>query len=209
MGEAAARIASARLVKVKVDASAPAAQIEAVRRAAPAARLIVDPNESWNIDLLRDMQPALAALDVALVEQPLPAADDDALAGFESAVPICADESCHVAADLPRLQGRYQAVNIKLDKTGGLTEALALRAAARAGGFRIMVGCMICSSLGIAPAFLVARGAEFVDLDGPLWLEADHDGGVQSRHGALQPVAAGFWGQADGAIGDGAAASAR
>jgi L-alanine-DL-glutamate epimerase-like enolase superfamily enzyme len=186
-----------------------AARIEAVRRAAPAARLIVDPNESWNIDLLRDMQPALAALDVALVEQPLPAADDDALAGFESAVPICADESCHVAADLPRLQGRYQAVNIKLDKTGGLTEALALRAAARAGGFRIMVGCMICSSLGIAPAFLVARGAEFVDLDGPLWLEADHDGGVQSRHGALQPVAAGFWGQADGAIGSGAAASAR
>src|SRR3546814_9703491 len=108
MGEAAAKIASARLVKVKVDASAPAAQIEAVHRAAPAARLIVDPNESWNIDLLRDMQPALATLDVALVEQPLPAADDAALEGFESAVPICADESCHVAADLPRLQGRYQ-----------------------------------------------------------------------------------------------------
>src|SRR3546814_4106423 len=102
MGEAAAKIASARLVKVKVDASAPAAQIEAVRRAAPAARLIVDPNESWNIDLLRDMQPALATLDVALVEQPLPAADDAALEGFESAVPICADESCHVAAALPR-----------------------------------------------------------------------------------------------------------
>ena len=209
MGEAAARIASARLVKVKVDASAPAAQIEAVRRAAPDARLIVDPNESWNIALLRDMQPALAALRVALVEQPLPAADDDALEGFASAVPICADESCHVAADLPRLQGRYQAVNIKLDKTGGLTEALALRTAARAGGFRIMVGCMICSSLGIAPAFLVARGAEFVDLDGPLWLQADHADGVRSRNGALHPPAPGFWGEGRDANTGNAVASAR
>jgi L-alanine-DL-glutamate epimerase-like enolase superfamily enzyme len=209
MGEAAARIASARLVKVKVDASAPAAQIQAVRRAAPDARLIVDPNESWDIGLLREMQPVLAALDVALVEQPLPATDDDALQGFESVAPICADESCHVAADLPRLRGRYQAVNIKLDKTGGLTEALALRAAAHADGFRIMVGCMICSSLAVAPAFLVARDAEFVDLDGPLWLKADHDGGVRSHNGALQPAAAGFWGQADGTIREDAAASAR
>lgn len=209
MGAAAARIASARLVKVKVDASAPAAQIEAVRRAAPAARLIVDPNESWNIALLHDMQPTLAALDVALVEQPLPAADDEALQGFESAVPICADESCHVSADLPRLQGRYQAINIKLDKTGGLTEALALRTAARAGGFRIMVGCMICSSLGIAPAFLVARGAEFVDLDGPLWLQADHAGGVRSHNGALHPAAPGFWGEGGDAVHGDVVASAR
>ncbi|MFC3716490.1 N-acetyl-D-Glu racemase DgcA [Luteimonas soli] len=209
MGQAAARIATARLVKVKVDAGNPAAQIGAVRCAAPTARLIVDPNESWNIDLLRDMQPALSALDVALVEQPLPAAEDEALEGFESAVPICADESCHVAADLPRLQGRYQAVNIKLDKTGGLTEALALRTAARASGFRIMVGCMICSSLAVAPAFLVARGAEFVDLDGPLWLKADHGDGVRSHNGALRPAAAGFWGQADGAIREGVAAGAQ
>ena len=209
MGEAAARIASARLVKVKVDASAPAAQIAAVRRAAPHSRLIVDPNESWSIDLLRDMQPTLAALDVALVEQPLPSADDAALEGFESAVPICADESCHVAADLPRLQGRYQAINIKLDKTGGLTEALVLRTEARARGFRIMVGCMICSSLAVAPAFLVARGAEFVDLDGPLWLQADHGGGVRSRNGALQPAAPGFWGQAVGMVDEGASAGAR
>jgi len=209
MGQAAARIASARLLKAKVDASAPVAQIEAVRRAAPAARLIVDPNESWNIDLLRELQPALAEFDVALVEQPLPAAEDEALDGFEPAVPICADESCHVAADLPRLQGRYQAVNIKLDKTGGLTEALALRAAARASGFRIMVGCMVCSSLGVAPAFLVARGAEFVDLDGPLWLKADHAGGVRSRNGALQPASPGFWGQAESAIGGDAAIGAR
>src|SRR5690606_5209196 len=202
-------LASARLVKAKVDASAPLAQIEAVRRAAPDARLIVDPNESWDIDLLRTLQPALAALDVALVEQPLPAVDDAALEGFEPSVPICADESCHVSADLPRLRNRYQAINIKLDKTGGLTEALALRAAARADGFRIMVGCMVCSSLGIAPAFLVARGAEFVDLDGPLWLKSDHDGGVRARNGALQPASPGFWGQAEGALGDQAAVGAR
>lgn len=209
MGEAAARLASARLVKAKVDASAPVAQIEAVRRAVPDARLIVDPNESWNIDLLRELQPALASFNVSLVEQPLPAADDDALEGFEPAVPICADESCHVAADLPRLRGRYQAVNIKLDKTGGLTEALALRAAARASGFQVMVGCMVCSSLGVAPAFLVARGADFVDLDGPLWLKADHDGGVRSHNGALQPAVAGFWGQAEDLAGADAAVGAR
>jgi L-alanine-DL-glutamate epimerase-like enolase superfamily enzyme len=197
MGAAAAKIASAGLIKVKVDAVDPAAQIRAVRQAAPSARLIVDPNESWTIDLLRRIEPTLVALDVALVEQPLPATDDSDLEGFSSTVPICADESCHVAADLPRLRGRYQVVNIKLDKTGGLTEALSLLSAARADGFRIMVGCMISSSLSIAPAFLVAQEAEFVDLDGPLWFKADHRGGVQSHDGVLQPVAPGFWGQAD------------
>ncbi len=197
MATAAAKIAAAGLIKVKVDAADPAAQIRAVRQAAPGARLIVDPNESWTIDLLRRIEPLLVELDVALVEQPLPATGDSDLEGFSSTVPICADESCHVAADLPRLQGRYQVVNIKLDKTGGLTEALSLLAAARTGGFRIMVGCMISSSLSIAPAFLVAQDAEFVDLDGPLWLKADHDGGVQSHDGVLQPAAPGFWGQAD------------
>jgi len=197
MGAAAAKIASAGLVKVKVDAADPAAQIRAVRQAAPGARLIVDPNESWTIDLLRRIEPLLVELDVALVEQPLPTTHDRDLEGFSSSVPICADESCHVAADLPRLRGRYQVVNIKLDKTGGLTEALSLLAAARADGFRIMVGCMIASSLSIAPAFLVAQDAEFVDLDGPLWLKTDHRGGVQSRDGVLQPAAPGFWGQAE------------
>ncbi|MEZ0471475.1 N-acetyl-D-Glu racemase DgcA [Luteimonas salinilitoris] len=195
MAEAARSLAGAALVKIKVDASRPEAQIRAVRRHCPDARLIVDPNESWNIDLLRTLQPVLAEARVDLVEQPLPAADDAALAGLGPAVPMCADESCHVGDDLPRLRGLYQAVNIKLDKTGGLTEALRLLAAARADGFRIMVGCMICSSLGIAPALQVAREAEFVDLDGPLWLQRDHAGGARTRAGLLSPPEPGFWGE--------------
>ncbi len=194
MGEEAARLAGAGLIKVKLDAHEPAARIGAVRRAAPDARLIVDPNESWSIELLRDMQPALENAGVALVEQPLPADADDALLDFAPRVPVCADESCHVAADLPRLRGRYQAVNIKLDKTGGLTEAWRLLRSARADGFRIMVGCMVCSSFGIAPALEVAREAEFVDLDGPLWLKGDYADGVRLSHGLLVPPQPGFWG---------------
>lgn len=194
MERAAARIAGANLIKVKVDASDPAARIEAVRRAAPNARLIVDPNESWTLDILRAMQPALKKCAVGLLEQPLPADADDGLQGFSGAVPICADESCHVAADLPRLRERYQAINIKLDKTGGLTEAWRLLHAARAQGFRIMVGCMVGSSLGIAPALEVARAAEFVDLDGPLWLQDDYPDGVRLHDGLLMPPAPGFWG---------------
>jgi L-alanine-DL-glutamate epimerase-like enolase superfamily enzyme len=194
MERAASRIADARLIKIKVDADDPAARIEAVRRAAPSARLIVDPNESWTLDILHDTLPALARAGVDLIEQPLPAIDDAGLAGFSSRIPICADEACHTCADLPRLLDRYQAVNIKLDKTGGLTEAWRLLSAARAQGFRIMVGCMVCSSLGIAPALEIAREAEFIDLDGPLWLEKDHDGGVKLQDGLLAPPASGFWG---------------
>lgn len=194
MEKAAARIANASLIKVKVDANDAGARIEAVRRAAPRARLIVDPNESWTIDILRDLQPVLKHTGVSLLEQPLPADADAALQGFSSVVPICADESCHVADDLPRLRGSYQAINIKLDKTGGLTEAWRLLRAARKQGFRIMVGCMVASSLSIAPALEVAREAEFVDLDGPLWLENDYPGGVRLRDGLLAPPAPGFWG---------------
>jgi L-alanine-DL-glutamate epimerase-like enolase superfamily enzyme len=194
MAEAAARIAGAGLIKIKVDADDPAARIEAVRRAAPLAHLIVDPNESWNIEILRDMQPALEQAGVDLLEQPLPADADDALLDFSSRIPICADEACHVTLDLPRLRGRYQAVNIKLDKTGGLTEAWRLLRAARADGFKIMVGCMVCSSVGIAPALEIAREAAFVDLDGPLWLKNDHPGGVSLQGGLLIPPPSGFWG---------------
>lgn len=194
MGAAAARIAHAGLIKIKVDADDPAARIEAVRRAAPAARLIVDPNESWTIDLLHDLQPVLEQAEVALVEQPLPANADDGLLGFASRIPICADEACHVASDLPRLRHRYQAVNIKLDKTGGLTEAWQLLRMARAEGFMIMVGCMVGSSLGIAPAFEIAREAEFVDLDGALWLKDDYPDGVTLQDGLLMPPQPGFWG---------------
>lgn len=194
MEKAAARIADAGLVKIKVDASDPAAQIEAVRRATPSARLIVDPNESWTIDILRDMHPALERFSVSLLEQPLPAGADDALRDFSSRIPICADEACHTTADLPSLVDRYQAINIKLDKTGGLTEAWRLLREAKASGLRIMVGCMICSSLSIAPALEIARKAEFVDLDGPLWLTNDYPGGVTAQGGMLLPPSAGFWG---------------
>jgi L-alanine-DL-glutamate epimerase-like enolase superfamily enzyme len=194
MEKAALRIADAGLIKIKVDADDPVARIEAVRRAAPSARLIVDPNESWTIDILRDIQPALERLSVSLLEQPLPADADDALLDFSSRIPICADESCHTTSDLPSLIGRYQAVNIKLDKTGGLTEAWRLLRAAKAGGFRIMVGCMVCSSLGIAPALEIARKAEFIDLDGPLWLANDYPDGVTSQGGMLTPPSPGFWG---------------
>jgi L-Ala-D/L-Glu epimerase len=194
MEKAALHIADAKLIKIKVGADDPMPRIDAVRRAAPSARLIVDPNESWTIDILREIQPALERANVSLLEQPLPAGADDELIDFKSRIPICADEACHTTTDLPRLLNRYQAINIKLDKTGGLTEALRLLRAGRASGFGIMVGCMVCSSLGIAPALEVARDADFIDLDGPLWLENDHAGGVTLQAGLLMPPSPGFWG---------------
>ncbi len=194
MEKAAASMVGSRLIKIKLDADDPAARIAAVRRAAPDARLIVDPNESWNMQILRDLQPALEQARVDLLEQPLPADADDELLGFESRIPICADEACHVTLDLPRLRNRYQAINIKLDKTGGLTEAWRLLHAARADGFKIMVGCMLCSSLGITPALELVREAAFIDLDGPLWLQNDVPGGVRLQDGLLCPPSAGFWG---------------
>lgn len=194
MGEAAARLAGSPLIKVKVDANDPAARIAAVRAAAPEATLIVDANEAWNMALLGAMQPALREARVALLEQPLPAAEDDALEGFMRSVPICADESCHLADDVARLATRYEAVNIKLDKTGGLTAALELLAAARARGMMVMTGCMICSSLSIAPAFEVAAASDFADLDGPLWLAEDRPGGVRLEAGELLAPSPELWG---------------
>ncbi|MFL6585260.1 MAG: N-acetyl-D-Glu racemase DgcA [Luteimonas sp.] len=194
MADAARGYAHLDLLKIKVGADDPGSLIRAVRHAAPDARLIADPNESWTFELLQAMQPLLAETRVEMIEQPLPAADDDRLLGFESVALLCADESCHVAADLPRLRGRYQVVNIKLDKTGGLTGALTLLEAARAQDFEIMVGCMACSSLAIAPALHVARHARFIDLDGPLWLRADHPGGVHLVGGLLQPTTPALWG---------------
>jgi L-alanine-DL-glutamate epimerase-like enolase superfamily enzyme len=193
MGQATARMAGAGLIKVKVDRNLVAERLSAVRAAAPAARLIVDPNESWDIATLAAVQPVLAELRVDLIEQPLPAEEDGALAGFASCAPICADESCHTAADLDRLEGLYQVVNIKLDKTGGLTGALDLLAEARRRGFGVMVGCMVSSSLSIAPAFHVARHADFVDLDGPIWLANDHPGGARQAGAELHPPR-GLWG---------------
>jgi L-Ala-D/L-Glu epimerase len=196
MARAAAAIADAPLIKVKVDANEPEAQIRAVRAAAPDADLIVDPNESWDRRLVEAMQPLLAAQGVDLLEQPVPAGEDDWLEGFSPAVPICADESVHVAADLPRVARRYQAVNVKLDKAGGLTEALALAKGARRLGLGLMTGCMVSSSLSIAPALHVALMSDFVDLDGPIWLREDRPGGVRDECGFLLPPEPGFWGAA-------------
>lgn len=194
MGAAAGKLAGHPLIKVKVNADDPAAQIAAVRAAAPHAVLIVDANEAWDMALVRAMQPHLATARVSLLEQPLPAAEDVALAGFQPLVPICADESCHLAEDVPDLAGRYQAVNIKLDKTGGLTAALDLLAAARAHGLLVMTGCMICTSLSVAPAFQIAEQSDFVDLDGPIWLAKDREGGVVLAEAVLTAPSGALWG---------------
>ena len=194
MAAAASRVCNAPLIKIKVDANRPRGAIEAVARAAPRARLIVDPNESWSFELLRELQPFLAHWRVALVEQPLPATLDDQLKGFVPLVPLCADESLHTAGDLERIVGRYQVINIKLDKTGGLTEALNLRDAARARGLGVMVGCMVCTSLGIAPALQLAADADFLDLDGPWWLLKDRPNGVRIEGGTLRMSPTFLWG---------------
>jgi L-alanine-DL-glutamate epimerase-like enolase superfamily enzyme len=194
MAAAAETMNGAALIKVKVNAEEPEACIRAVRGAAPEAALIVDPNESWNLDLLSRLQPLLEELRVDFVEQPLPSEDDGVLEGFQPLVPICADESCHTAKDLDVLMRRYGMVNIKLDKTGGLTGGLELLEAARERGFGVMVGCMVSTSLSIAPAMHIAARADYADLDGPLWLKQDRAGGVSLRDGRLVPAAPGFWG---------------
>jgi L-alanine-DL-glutamate epimerase-like enolase superfamily enzyme len=196
MGAKARELRGAAIVKVKVDGEYCEERLRAIRAEVPGSRLIVDANEAWSMDLIERMQPVLADLAIEFLEQPLPAADDAALEGFAPLVPICADESCHTTADLARLRARYSMVNIKLDKTGGLTEALDLAAGARAFGMDVMVGCMISTSLSIAPAFHVAAQADCADLDGPLWLTGDRPGGVRlSDGGIMLPPEAGFWGR--------------
>lgn len=199
MGEATRKLADKPLLKVKVDSSEPAAQIGAVRQAAPAARLIVDPNESWTIAQVRALEPQMAEWGIDLLEQPLPAGEDAALQGYRSRIAIAADESIHTAEDLATLPDGYRVVNIKLDKTGGLTAAMELVKAARMRGLGVMTGCMICSSLSIAPALAVASFSDFVDLDGPFWLARDRHGGVTCDKGYLRWPAPGFWGAALGA----------
>lgn len=195
MHAAALAIADAPLIKVKVDAHEPLAQIRAVVEAAPNARLIVDPNEGWDFDLLDSLQPVLADLNIDVLEQPIPASDDARLEGYQPAVPIMADEAAHVSADLEGLRGKYQAVNIKLDKSGGLTEALVMYDRARALGFKVMTGCMVASSLAIVPALHIAGASDFADLDGPWWIKDDRLGGVRVEGGRLYRPAQGFWGE--------------
>jgi L-alanine-DL-glutamate epimerase-like enolase superfamily enzyme len=196
MGRAAALAAHMPLLKLKLGGgdAQDIARVAEVRRNAPAARLIVDANEGWTIDQLTALAPDLIRLGVALVEQPLPAGADRALADFPFPLPLGADESCHGVASLVELQGRYRVVNIKLDKTGGLTGALALKAAAQARGLGVMVGCMVATSLSMAPAFLLAQDADFVDLDGPLLLERDRTPGITYNGAWMQPPPALIWG---------------
>ncbi|MBT3344399.1 MAG: dipeptide epimerase [Gemmatimonadetes bacterium] len=168
-------------------------RVAGVRRGAPQARIIVDANEGGQAQTLGSLLEQLASLGVELVEQPLPAAQDESLSTLTHPVPVCADESCHTHSDVPQLRDRYDLINIKLDKAGGLTEALLLRDAARAAGLGIMVGCMVGTSLSMAPAVLLAQEAEVVDLDGPLLLAQDRDPGLQFENSTLLPTPAGLW----------------
>ena len=197
MRDAARALAGAPLVKVKVDASDPAAQLRAVRDAAPDPRLIVDPNESWSMKEVEGLQDLMVDLRVDLLEQPLPAGEDRALDRFSSSIPIAADESIHTASDLDDLASGYAVVNVKLDKAGGLTGALQLIERARERELGIMIGCMISSSLSIAPALALAADSAFADLDGPLWLLEDRGDGVSCDRGMLHPPGEGFWGSAN------------
>lgn len=196
MAAAAASAASRqhRTLKLKVGPTQPIACIAAVRGVAPGQRLVVDPNGSWDIGGLKEYLPALRELGVDLLEQPLPPGSDYALAGVEHLVPIAADESCHIAADLDRCQGLYDVVNIKLDKAGGLTEALRLLAGAKARGFGIMVGCMEGTSLAMAPATLLTPFCQVVDLDGPLLIGSDRPSPLAYRDGKVFPPARALWG---------------
>jgi len=194
MAGSAERLKSAPLIKVKLDGQLVMERMLAIREQAPSSRLIIDPNEGWTIDQLKDIAPKLDDLGVEMIEQPIPAGSDDGLADYDPPIPICADEACHTSADLEGLKGKYQMVNIKLDKTGGLTEALKLAHAATDAGFGIMIGCMVGTSLAMAPAVLLGAYAEFVDLDGPLLLKQDRTGGLLFECGSVYPSDPSLWG---------------
>ena len=190
----AAQNAFRPLLKIKLGTPDDMPRLEAVRAGAPKSTIIVDANEGWSAEVYADLAPHLVRLGVALVEQPLPASDDNALIGMERPVPVCADESCHDRTSLPKLTGKYDVVNIKLDKTGGLTEALELRKAAEAEGYGVMVGCMVGSSLAMAPATLVAQGVAVTDLDGPLLLAEDREEPLIFDTAGVHPPSAALWG---------------
>ena len=194
MGEAAHKAAGRKLLKVKLGGKGDPERIRAVRAAAPNAALIADANEAWSADNLAQNLAACAAAGVTLVEQPLPANNDAALASIARPIPVCADESVHDRACLRALVGKYDAVNIKLDKTGGLTEALVMASEAEQLGFGIMVGCMVATSLAMAPAMLVAQRARVVDLDGPLLLARDREHGLRYEGSLVYPAPPELWG---------------
>ncbi|MCY4541502.1 MAG: dipeptide epimerase [Rhodobacteraceae bacterium] len=182
------------LLKVKLGDAGDLNRLHAVRSAAPTSKLIVDANEGWTAQEMPEIMHELAAANVSLVEQPLPVGNDEALVGIPHLIPICADESCHDRKSLPQLKGRYEFINIKLDKTGGLTEALKLLEAAKEHGFGIMIGCMIGSSLGIAPATLLGHSAQYVDLDPPLLLASDQRHAISYKDSRIDPPQPELWG---------------
>jgi L-alanine-DL-glutamate epimerase-like enolase superfamily enzyme len=194
MAAATAKAAHRPLLKIKLGGDGDGLRIAAVRRSAPESELIVDANEAWNVHNLEQNLAECAELGVTLVEQPLPAGQDEALARIRRPLAVCADESVHDRASLDGLRERYDAVNIKLDKTGGLTEALAMADAAQSLGFEIMVGCMVATSLSMAPAMLLTQQARFVDLDGPLLLARDRDDGLRYDGSTVYPPEAALWG---------------
>ena len=195
MATAAKANANASILKLKLGGdNMDLPRVQAVREAAPAARLLIDANESWSPSHYRENVPALNGLGVELIEQPFPANADDVLETLDHPVPVCADESCHTSVDLPRLTNRYEVLNVKLDKTGGLTEALLLTERARQAGFKLLMGCMVCTSLGIAPARLLASAADYVDLDGPLLLAGDRHHGIAYENGRIGLPSRQLWG---------------
>lgn len=195
MFENAKKAAHRPMLKIKMGA--PEGDIErifAVRKAAPKSKLIADANEGWNASNITEHLKACREAGYSMIEQPIPSSEDEILRTVDRLVPICADESVHGLESLDRLVGLYDVVNVKLDKTGGLTEALSLVKAAREKNFKIMVGCMVSSSLAMAPAMLIAQGAEFVDLDGPLLLAKDRDDGLRFEGSTIYPPSTTLWG---------------
>ncbi len=195
MGAAAKVNANLPILKLKLGGDDPdLSRVQAVREAVPAVRLLIDANESWSAEQYREIVPALKQSGVELIEQPFPAHDDEALETLDHSIPVCADESCHTTADLSRLTNRYEVINVKLDKTGGLTEALRLCERARNSRFKLLIGCMVCTSLGIAPARLLATFANWIDLDGPLLLARDRDHPVPYANGRIGIPPRDLWG---------------
>ena len=194
MATAARRNSARPLLKLKMSGDGDVDRVKAVRYGAPNARLIVDANEAWTEDMVEPLAKQLQALGVEMIEQPLPKGADGALANVPHIIPFCADESCHTSQDLKRLTELYDIINIKLDKAGGLTEALRLKKNAIAKGFKIMVGCMISTSLAMAPAYVLAHGAEYVDIDGPLLLAEDRTHGLEFTGSSVSPPSEFLWG---------------
>lgn len=194
MKEAAMENAHRPLLKLKLAGEGDIERVAAVRAGAPEARIIVDANEGWDETLYMKLVPELVKLDVEMIEQPLPANNDSALAHLPRPITLCADESCHDRSSLPKIIGRYDMINIKTDKTGGLTEALALKAEAEKAGLQVMVGCMLATSLAMAPAFMLAQNAQVVDLDGPLLLAKDREQNISFSDSQMNIYQGALWG---------------